>query len=857
MRGILLTLATVVLLVLMTAELITYVYMSVNYQSIESVGQVSTSGYLLVSKLDGQTSSFLHESVQYAIGAIGNYEADPRPGSNTMFINNTGYAIGSLVENGTLYGTNMITQMGGATIINYTNSIVRQARLQNINMIITNSSFLVYMQKPFEMNATFSAIATMNSSSGSFSYPVIATALVSLNGTTDIYGMEDGNSSTVVRQGAYPGSMQVGNAFATSGSRSPFLFAYGPIVTGSFSSCSAIPSRFQNYNYILAVPDDSSLGSCGMGGVITYSAYTTGYSVPYLVYPSGSNVISLLHNGTSMLLDGQGLELLNLSGMYGAVSSDKYFPSYFAPSYLGWAQGQPYMMSQEGIFSFRLMNRLVPSFLASQDSYIAANISGLPAPPDSSISAWIMPTGPMSSRISEDIAGEEAKYKIDTLSIWIGGTTVYFGSNSRSCKPLSYDAAGMLLPGSWYNIVGVYNQTGQSTLYINGNAVASSSITAYCSGGAFDFLIGNGEFGYFNGSIANVQWYNSSLSPAQVAQAYYSGVDGMAQLHQNLTGWWPLDGNAKDYSGRAENGNAFNISSNSIGYQLLRNYYGDPVSGGALYSGNLTQEVEGIFMCGSLDQCSNGTVQHLYLGNRRFNNLANPAVAEAGAFGLSNALLPDVAVFNGQSGYIGTGAINTGQVFTVSAWVLPEASGGSRGIIGQSDASNNWNLEINGNSYDFSVYGVKDNSFGTVVPGQWAFLTAVYDSGSVNLYINGQPATSYSESATLNPYSLLYMGTSPGGHTNPSFFNGSIADVQIYESALSNAQVEQLYLNDSILGVSPSNSWPLSNGYLGLQNITENTANSMNYAVVIGQVTGECYNWQAINRLCGVWFSPT
>ena len=857
MKGILLTLATVVLLVLMTAELITYVYMSVNYQSIESVGQVSTSGYLLASKLDGQTSSFLQESVQYAMGAIGSYEASPKPGSNTMFINNTGYAIGSLVDNGTLYGTNMITQMGGATLVNYTNSIIAQARLQDINMIITNTSFLVYMQGPFEVNATLSAIATINSSSGSFDYPVIATALIPLNGTTDMYGMENGNRSSVIRQGSYPGSMQVGNAYATSGSRSPFLFAYGPIVTGSFSSCSSIPSRFQNDNYILAVTDDSSLGPCGMGGVVTYSAYTAGYGVPYLVYPSSSNVISLLHNGTTMLLDGQGLELLNLSSMYGTVGSGDYFPSYFAPSYLGLVQGQPYTMSQEGIFSFRLLNRLVPSFIASQDSYIAANLSGFPAPPDSSISAWIMPTGPLSSRISEDVAGEEAKYGIDTLSIWVEGTTVYFGSSSRSCKPLSYDAAGMLLPGAWYNIVGVYNQTGQSALYINGNVVASSSIAAYCSGGAFDFLIGNGEFGYFNGSIANVQWYNSSLSTAQVAQAYYSGIDGLAQQHQNLTGWWPLNGNAKDYSGMADNGNSFNISSNSIGYQLLRNYYGDPVSDGALYSSNLTQEVEGIFMCGSLNQCSNGTVQHLYLGNRRFNDLANASVAEAGAFGLSNALLPDVAVFNGQGGYMGTGAINTGQVFTVSAWVLPEANGGSRGIIGQSDASNNWNLGVNGNSYDFTVYGVKDNTFGTVVPGQWAFLTAVYDSGNVNLYINGQPATSYSESATLNPFSLLYMGTSPGGHTNPSFFNGSIADVQIYESALSNAQVEQLYLNDSVLAVSAANSWPLSMGYNGLLNTTGNIADSQNYAVVSAPGGVECTNQMAINRLCGVWFSPT
>ncbi len=56
------------------------------------------------------------------------------------------------------------------------------------------------------------------------------------------------------------------------------------------------------------------------------------------------------------------------------------------------------------------------------------------------------------------------------------------------------------------------------------------------------------------GSVSGVQLYNSSLSPAEVNALYSEGIGGAPVKPQNLVGWWPLNGNANDYSGNNNNG---------------------------------------------------------------------------------------------------------------------------------------------------------------------------------------------------------------------------------------------------------------------------------------------------------------
>jgi hypothetical protein len=63
----------------------------------------------------------------------------------------------------------------------------------------------------------------------------------------------------------------------------------------------------------------------------------------------------------------------------------------------------------------------------------------------------------------------------------------------------------------------------------------------------------------FNGTIANVQLYNTSLDSSQVQGLYMEGIGGDPIDIKNLVGWWPLNGDTIDYSGNMDNGAPNNV----------------------------------------------------------------------------------------------------------------------------------------------------------------------------------------------------------------------------------------------------------------------------------------------------------
>ena len=75
--------------------------------------------------------------------------------------------------------------------------------------------------------------------------------------------------------------------------------------------------------------------------------------------------------------------------------------------------------------------------------------------------------------------------------------------------------------------------------------------------GTGTFVIGDqNPPGYvqFNGSIADVQVYNTILSTAQIQKLYSEGIGGAPIPNAGLVDWYPLDGNANDYSSSNNNG---------------------------------------------------------------------------------------------------------------------------------------------------------------------------------------------------------------------------------------------------------------------------------------------------------------
>lgn len=116
-------------------------------------------------------------------------------------------------------------------------------------------------------------------------------------------------------------------------------------------------------------------------------------------------------------------------------------------------------------------------------------------------------------------------------------------------------------------VAAVYNQsTGVGTVYENGEvfttatkyATAFNSLTPLTIGGIIE---PSGVVYAFNGIVSNVQLYNATLSPETLNSMYAEGIGGDPIDLENLVGWWPLNGNANDYSGNLNNGQSFNAFS--------------------------------------------------------------------------------------------------------------------------------------------------------------------------------------------------------------------------------------------------------------------------------------------------------
>ena len=152
-------------------------------------------------------------------------------------------------------------------------------------------------------------------------------------------------------------------------------------------------------------------------------------------------------------------------------------------------------------------------------------------------------------------------FAIDLNYAGIPGSISYdiCGSNSGTANVKADD-------GAW-NLVGITIPQGGGpvTFYFNGQVVPtteSGSGSISISNNpmlTIGVVTGTQPPLAFVGQVANVQLYNTSLSQPEIQALYQEGIGGAPIDLQNLVGWWPLNGNANDYSGNGNNGVPSNV----------------------------------------------------------------------------------------------------------------------------------------------------------------------------------------------------------------------------------------------------------------------------------------------------------
>ena len=218
-------------------------------------------------------------------------------------------------------------------------------------------------------------------------------------------------------------------------------------------------------------------------------------------------------------------------------------------------------------------NNELPEYVAQfngQSSYILSGLPGSKIAPENglTISMWEKWTGLPSIN-----PGWEALYAWGIASgcnpsrqyFFVNAISKTFQFSTGCSNQDSLISTTNVIGNTWFFVTLTVSSSGNAMIYINGVPSSPSENTR----GGLSVSTGNDNIGNsyvggnliwpFYGSIANVQVYNTSLSSNEILFLYREGIGGEPSDLPYLVGWWPLNGNANDYSGNENNGVNSNV----------------------------------------------------------------------------------------------------------------------------------------------------------------------------------------------------------------------------------------------------------------------------------------------------------
>ena len=420
-------------------------------------------------------------------------------------------------------------------------------------------------------------------------------------------------------------------------------------------------------------------------------------------------------------------------------------------------------------------------------------------------------------------------------------------------------SAGPVQLGTWAHVTATYNTSGRMALYINGIDVSTSTHTALSPDpftGKFtigDYLYDNAASSYFNGQVSQVETWNQTLTPTQVAglsdttqdavfaangatypsgSSWTVGVNTMTfnqgQMTVSVAGT-PLyqvgtttspgavltlqsDGNLVAYDNAADA-----AAANGTGALWSTKTYGSTADtkGSAMLlqaDGNLViYAADGAVLWSSATN-NPGADQWQLNSSAADTAGTNTGIASSSVTwganhkGTANA----AAIFNGTDSVVRAAApaVNTSQSYTVSAWVKINALGGTQIALGQGtlshqafylgyhDTNGGWIFQTT------TADGTATTSFPTAsapaTAGVWTHLVGVYNAtnGAMTLYVNGvAKGTATNTTPQYVPSGVLTIGANQAAGATALYgqLTGSISDVRTYPNAFTAAQVAAIY----------------------------------------------------------------
>ena len=376
-------------------------------------------------------------------------------------------------------------------------------------------------------------------------------------------------------------------------------------------------------------------------------------------------------------------------------------------------------------------------------------------------------------------------------------------------------ANDILQHNTWYHLVAVADGSNVK-LYVNGDLQTDQkTYDGTITSPTQNFNIGrqpSNPLYYWDGELSNISVFNTGLSSTDVQTLYNNGKPGdISSL--NPVGWWKLDDTATFNSGTSvwtiPDDSTNSNNGTSVG----------PMTSSSLVASNINGELIANPMI-----TSPKPIAYYQLGDQSVDNGANLLVP-------NNSLSDYVFNFDGTDDYIDTNStFNTLTSFTVSAWFKLDSISTVEGIastrINGIDTSKGFDIFINVNGLAGRVY---DNGVTEVVQSftdttSWHNVVMTYNGTTLELFLDnlsiGTATGNYDNSGGRN----LTIGKWGPVSAASYYFDGLISNVSIFNTALSTANIENIYNNgapNDISSLSPVGWWKLDSSEIFNSTSTE------------------------------------
>jgi len=427
-----------------------------------------------------------------------------------------------------------------------------------------------------------------------------------------------------------------------------------------------------------------------------------------------------------------------------------------------------------------------------------------------------------------------------------------------------------LTVGQWYHMCGVYVTGVSCTLYVNGmqaGYIALGSGSFNCN----TLLIGNQTTTSGNNSVAfrgyldDVRIYNSALIPSQVAGLYYASPNTAPYVIYQQ----PIEGtNVADLAWGTSNASSVTVSawmknnsamSNAQQFTLALN---NSALNNSLYAwypfennlfdasgnqGRLSRTGTGVSLSSTAKVGSYGLA---ITGNSQTANASSSSYAQIPST-LQNTNGFTVAMW---FYYTGPASLSAPCYSLVYIYGQNGSAPGGLSLFIDTDS------QAGGMGWCFNTYTATtggQNAFITkiqAVPNTWVHIAQTSDGNYTSAYINGVAVNApvVASGAFNSVTGGLWLGYTPYTSGNNSGINGIYDDVRIYGSALTPAQVWQLYqANATQTALAPN--LPTRSYLYTTPSLPANTWSKVSFTVP-GDIAG---TWGTTNTSAGLTLGLT